>query len=435
MMSSTTAFGRACRELFFSSLDPHVHFLNHGSYGATANPVMEARVEALRRVEANVDVFFRHEVRALHLAAQRALAPLVGLGGDASSLVFVDNATAGVQTALQAALRAAAAAGKHAVLVDFSSTYNACQIIVAELAAASPHAASHARVQLAADGAALDLSDADIVDVTRAALVAAAAARPDAQIVLLVDHITSLTGALMPVAGIVAAARAVGATVVIDGAHAIGQLPIDLTTLDCDFYVSNLHKWLFAPRHVAFLHAHQRFQPFTQPLLISHHHHMSFQQKFLMQGTRDETRWIVVPAVVRFINEQLGGLERIWAYQQAFLERACARLTAAWGTRVCFGPERRRAMALIGLPELAVLPTPVSNGDAFAFFSLVFRKFGIVVPVQLIAGRLFLRISAQVYVDDTSIDALLDAFATVRAAKSLEELGFDRTRDWATYEW
>jgi isopenicillin-N epimerase len=426
-----TPFGRDVRERFFASLDGDTHFLNHGSYGVSPSPVMEARFEALRAVERNVDLFFRNDLKALHDVAIGALASVVGLSGDPSSLVFTDNATMGVQIAVVSALRAAGDA-RAKVLVDFSSTYNACQIIVSELAARTP-GTTHVRVQLGPDGAALTLSDEQIVGLATAALNDAA--KSGAQVILMLDHFASINGALMPVAAITAAARKVGATVIIDGAHAIGQIALDLATLDCDFYTSNLHKWLYASRHVAFLHVRASFQQFTEPLLISHHHRRSFQLKFLMQGTRDETRLVVVPAAVRFVKDQLGGFERIWAYQRDFLDRACARITAAWGTRCPFGPERRRAMALIELPDLATFPFPVSDADGFAFMSLLYRKWRIVVPIQTIGQRMYVRISAQVYVGDDSIDALLQAIAEIRAARTRQEIGFDDTRDWASYRW
>jgi isopenicillin-N epimerase len=427
---SAAAFGDEMRRVHFGALAPDVHFLNHGSFGVSPTSVLAARSDVLQRVERNADLFCRHQVQREFGAVMRQLAPLVHLES-ADSLVFVDNATTGVQVAICAAIRhwRRVHAADEIVLVDFSNTYNACQIIVAELAAAHANV-RHARVRLGASGCAIELSELEVVEATRAVL----ASLGDARVVLLVDHITSATGALMPAARIAAMARQLGATVVVDGAHAIGQLDIDLSQLPCDFYVTNLHKWMYTPRGCALLHTAAAFQADTFPLLISHHHLQPYQKRFLMQATRDESRWLSVPAALAFVRE-IGGFERIWEHQRSFLERSCARLVREWGTRLAFPPERFRAMALVELPRIAVLGEPVTDARAFAFCSLLFRRWKIVVPVPLIDGKLYVRISAQVYCADADIDALARAVGEARAAKTLDDIGFDDTRDWVAYEW
>lgn len=432
--NSQIEFGIATRTAHFDTLDRNVHFLNHGSFGLTPKSVFAARIAALESIEHNVDLFCRHKIQRDFRSIVALLAPIVHLSAS-DSLVFVDNATTGVHVAIAAAIRSLRRRfpADEIVLVDFSNTYNACQIIVSELTAAS--ALRRVRVQLGASGCALELSESQIVDVTRQALEEISRGRDSVRIVLLVDHITSMTGATMPLAEIAAMARLFGATVVADGAHAIGQIDIDLSSLQCDFYVTNLHKWCYVPRGCALLHTAEAFQADTYPLLISHHHLQTYQKRFLMQATRDESRWLSVPAALAFVNEQLGGFDRVWAYQHSFLERSGARLAQEWGTRVMFATERYRAMALVELPPIAVLGAPVTDAQAFAFCSLLFRRWHVVVPVPLIGGKLYVRISAQVYTDDDNIDALSRAIAEARAAKTLEDIAFDSHRDWLTYNW
>jgi selenocysteine lyase/cysteine desulfurase len=427
----SVAPGEAMRREHFAALDSNVHFLNHGSFGVSPKSVMAARNEILLQVERNADLFCRHQVQREFATVMRQLAPVLHLESP-QSLVFVDNATSGVQVAICGALRHLRRlhAQDEIVLVDFSNTYNACQIIVAELAAAQANV-RHLRVRLGASGCALELSEDEVVELTRAAIAGLANAR----VVLLVDHITSITGALMPVARIASMARQLGATVIIDGAHAIGQVDIDLSQLECDFYVSNLHKWLYTPRGCALLHTVAAFQADTFPLLISHHHVQPYQKRFLMQATRDESRWLSVPAALTFVREIGGGFDRIWAYQREFLERSCARLVREWGTRVAFAPERFRAMALVELPPIGVLGAPLTDARAFAFCSLLFRRWKVVVPVPLIDGKLYVRISAQIYSADADIDGLARAVAEARAATTLSDIGFDDTRNWVEYEW
>ena len=71
---------------------------------------------------------------------------------------------------------------------------------------------------------------------------------------ILVSHMVNLTGQILPVAKIVALGRKHGIPVIIDGAHALAHFEFKIKDLDCDYYTSSLHKWLFAPIGTGFLY-------------------------------------------------------------------------------------------------------------------------------------------------------------------------------------
>src|SRR5688500_12685627 len=72
--------------------------------------------------------------------------------------------------------------------------------------------------------------------------------------VILVSHMVNITGQILPVRDVVALGRRRGIPVVVDGAHALGQFAFKLSDLDCDFYATSLHKWLFAPHGTGMLY-------------------------------------------------------------------------------------------------------------------------------------------------------------------------------------
>ena len=63
-------------------------------------------------------------------------------------------------------------------------------------------------------------------------------------------------------------AREEGILTVIDGAHAPGQIPLNMEEIGADFYVGNLHKWLCAPKGAGFLYARPDAQRLLKPLVI-----------------------------------------------------------------------------------------------------------------------------------------------------------------------
>lgn len=72
--------------------------------------------------------------------------------------------------------------------------------------------------------------------------------------VISVSHITTVTGGMLPVKQISRLARDKGIVSVIDGAHSLGQLPLDMHELECDYFASSPHKWLFAPKGTGVLY-------------------------------------------------------------------------------------------------------------------------------------------------------------------------------------
>src|SRR5207248_11176723 len=87
--------------------------------------------------------------------------------------------------------------------------------------------------------------------------------------VLFLSHITSPTAVILPIAPLIARAREAGIWTVIDGAHAPGQIDVDLTALGVDFYGANCHKWMSSAKGAGFLYVRPEMQTLIEPLVVS----------------------------------------------------------------------------------------------------------------------------------------------------------------------
>ena len=360
-------FGAPMRRRF--GLEPGVAFLNHGSFGAVPRAVSAAEARWRARMEANPDAFLRWTLpRALRASAAELARFLRARGEDT---VFVENATAGVN----AVLRSVRLRPGDEVLAT-SHVYGAVRQAIREACARSGARAAEARIELPAAS-----SD------SLAHAVTGAFTRRTRLLVL--DHVASPTGLVFPVRRIAAAARRRGIRVLVDGAHAPGQLPLDVPGLGADWYAGNCHKWLFAARGCGFLWARPSAQAGLHPTSISHGYGRGLAAEFDWTGTRDFSPWLALPEALRF--HRALGTARMRAWNHRLATGAAAALAAAWGTRVDAPPALHGAMAAVRLPDR------LQGRDAPGLMESFYRRSRVIAAVAEIGGELWARISAQVY--------------------------------------
>jgi isopenicillin-N epimerase len=367
--SNQSAFGTAIHHHFL--LEEGVAFLNHGSFGACPRPVLEAAEAWRRRLEAEPVRFMARELPKLLRAAADRLARFVGARGD--DLAFVDNATSG----MNAVIRSLSFAPADEIL-STSHVYNAVRTTLAYAAVRSGARVVEQPVPFPVAG------EDEIV----AAVEAGISARTK---LLVIDHITSPTALIFPVARLIERAHARGIRVLVDGAHAPGQLPLDLETLGADYYVGNCHKWLFAPKGCGFLWARRDAQAALHPTVISHGYEHGYLAEFDWTGTRDPAPALAVTAALEFIEGL--GVEAMRAHNHALACEAAQLLSQTWQQPVGGPPALLGSMATIGLP----LADPATQEQASAINARLLDEHRIEVPVFPFAGRLWLRISAQIY--------------------------------------
>ncbi|HUZ72949.1 MAG TPA: aminotransferase class V-fold PLP-dependent enzyme [Stellaceae bacterium] len=379
-------YGAAARAAW--RLDPGVTYLNHGGYGATPASVLAAQEEWRARIERNPTAFLARELPAALRRAAAIVAAALGAAGD--DLVFVDNATSGINAVLRAQ---EFAPGDEIVLTSLA--YPAIRN-------ATRFTAARAGARVVEAPLPLPIGDDD-------AVIAAVAAQlgPRTRLVIL-DHIASASAVVLPVAALVEMVHRHGARVLIDGAHAPGQVALDLPALGAEWYVGNLHKWYFAPRACGFLWAAPAVQAVLHPLSISHGLGQGFAAEFDWTGTRDFTSCLAAPAGIEF-HRGMGGAT-LMARNEALAREAAALLARAWDTEAAAPRSMFAAMATVRLP--------VSGAATVERAQRVVRWLAaghrIEAAVSADSGALWLRIAAQAYNERADYERL--AAAVARAA-------------------
>ena len=356
-------------------LDPAVTYLNHGSFGACPSAVLEAQAALRSEMEREPVDFLVANLPARLDAARVTLSAFLGAAPE--DVVFVPNATAGVNAVLRSL-----SFGPEDELLLTNHTYAACRKTVDFVAQRCG-----ARVVVAN----LPFPCRDAEDVVAAVLQRVS---PRTRLALL-DHVTSPTALILPLERLVSELRARGVDTLVDGAHAPGMVPIGLSTLGAAYYTGNAHKWLCAPKGAAFLHVRRDRQAELHPNVISHGLAAGFHAEFDWTGTFDPTPWLCIPHALEFIGGLLpAGWPQVMAANRALTLQARALLL-----KTCAGdlpcPE-----SMIGSMASIPLPVPEAGSPAarldYRGLHAWFRERG--VETWLYADPVpLLRISAQLY--------------------------------------
>ncbi|BAY16506.1 isopenicillin-N epimerase [Anabaenopsis circularis NIES-21] len=362
------------------SLDDNVVFLNHGSYGACPKAVLRMQQSLRSQLEQDPVNFFGRQWEPLLDNARSKLAAFIN--ADVQDLVFVPNATTGVNSVL----RSLTFSPDDEILTT-NHEYNACRNALNFIASRTG-----ARVVVAKIPFPLESPEQ---------IIAAVLEKVSAKTRLaLLDHITSQTGVIFPMQQLVKELQARGVETLIDGAHAPGMISLNMQEIGATYYSGNCHKWLSAPKGAAFLYVQRDKQPEIHPLTISHGANSPrtdksrFQLEFDWTGTDDPTGYMCVPEAIAFMSSLLPGgwLELMQRNHQLVLQARQLLCKELEVQPPC--PEE-----MIG--SMAVVPIPVSleNCSHVWLHDELFDQFGIqvqVVPWQESPGML-IRISAQIY--------------------------------------
>lgn len=372
---------------------PGVTYLNHGSFGACPTPVLEAAFEWARRLAAEPCEFFQRHSPDLLAEVRARLGRF--LGASPADLVQMTNATvAGNVFAHAFPLRP----GDEVLATDHE--YGAMIRMWETLCRRA--------------GARLVQAELPWPVTTADALVEALfAARTERTRLVLVSHVTSPTALVLPVAAIVARARALGLPVMVDAAHAPGMFPVNLDALGAECTVGNCHKWMCAPVGSGFLHltpAARRMLGGPPPQVIGWGERPSrgrepglWQAEFEWGGTRDYSAFLATATAIDLLEAI--GWERIRFHAREVIAHARRRIPEVTGL----------APAVPDDPDLcgAMVSLPLPAGDRAGLQNALWHRFAIEVPVVEWKGRRLLRVSAHLYNTPDDVDRLAQALPAV----------------------
>jgi isopenicillin-N epimerase len=386
-------------------LDPDVTFLNHGSYGACPEPVLEVQRAWRDRLEAEPVRFLSGDLPGLLDEARTAVGRF--LGADPEGLAFVPNATTGVNTVLQS-LRFEP--GDELLTDDheYNATINAMRAVAARDGARV--VVAPIPFPIASPAVARDAILAAVTEQTR---------------LVVVSQVTSPTAVILPVAELVAELDRRGIDTLVDGAHAPGMVAVDVGELGAAYWTGNGHKWLCGPKGTAVLWVREDRREAIHPLVVSHganaplEGRSRFRHEFDWVGTSDPTGYLTLPGAIDWMGRVAapdgGGWPAIMAANHALAIEGRDLLAAALGV------EAPAPDGMLG--SMAALPLPGVEDDAAAHrLANVFEtEDRIQVPIGPwpvraarppgVTPRILIRISAQRYNDAGDYDRLADALA------------------------
>ncbi len=375
-------------------LDRNVIFLNHGSFGACPISVLQTQTRLREQLERQPVHFFVREWEPLIDKARSQLAEFVG--ANAEDVVFVPNATTGVNSILRSLQFS-----PEDELLTTNHEYNACRNALNFVAQRSG-----AKVVVAEIPFPLN-SPEQIIDRILQKV------SPRTKLVL-VDHVSSQTGLVFPIQSLVEELNPRGIETLVDGAHAPGMLPLSLHEMGTTYYTGNCHKWLCAPKGAAFLYVKPEQQSKIHPTTISHGANSPrtdrsrFQLEFDWTGASDPTAYLCVPEAIQFLGTLLpGGWQELRQHNHQLILAARKILAEKLGVSLPCPDQMIGSMAVIPLPETwNIQPTLQEQ---------LWQKFKIEVPVipWQNGTQHLMRISAQIYNTLPQYEYLAQALLTL----------------------
>jgi selenocysteine lyase/cysteine desulfurase len=342
------------------------------------------------------------------------------LNAPVETVVFVPNATVAVNTVFRNIMWDQD--GRDEILY-FSTIYGGCGKTLECVAEINRNLVQPREIPIR-----YPLSDSDVLSAFKEGIRASRAARKVPRFAFF-DTVSSLPGLRVPFEELTKICKEEGILSVIDGAHGVGHLPLDLSALDCDFFTSNCHKWLFVPRGCAVLYVPVRnqwmirssiptshgFQPRTggggTPSSLPPSMNSEFVNNFEFVGTLDISSYYVVEDAIKWREEVCGGEKAIMEYNDNLAREGAKAVAKVLGTKILDNDEHtltKSGMSNALLPlEVSEVPIPGKNTVkraniltvTFWMQEVLVAEHKTFLAVFFMQGQWWVRLSGQIYLD------------------------------------
>lgn len=391
-------FGHALQEKW--RLSPRVTYLNHGAFGAASQTVVAAAETWRQRIDANPTEFFEQSLTPELRQSAGTLGGYLRARGE--DIVFVDNATAGLNAVLRSLVFMP---GDEVVATNHL------------------HRSTRRTLDFVCERAGARLVLADVPFPVRAEgeIIAAilGALSPRTRLVML-EHVTPYTALQIPLEAIATRCMERGVPILVYGAHSAGNAPIDMEALGAagvGWYAGSCEKWIGAPSGSGFLWVHPERQGLIRPTAISSRFGEGFTDAFDWPGLKDFSAWLAVPDALRFRKSFKE--DRIIDYTHGLARDATALLVERWGTLAGAPPGMFTAMAAVEVPS----DLPATRENATALRHRLRKDHKIEVQITPFNGRLWLRLSAYLYNELSDYERLADAILEITGGRPLAANG------------
>ncbi len=381
-------------------LDQETVFLNHGSFGATPIAVLEEQDRIRKEMEKDPVYFVEKELQELWQESVIELSRF--LNADPEGMVFVTNATTGVNTILKSLKLSP---GDEIIVPDHA--YQACKNAIDFVTERSGARTVIVRVPFRVS------DESEIIDPILSAV-------SDRTVLAMIDTVSSPTGIRMPFENLVDQLQNRGVDVLVDAAHGPGIVPLNIRKLNPAYITGNCHKWICTPKGSAFLHIREDKRGSINPLSIGHGYSRQlppgekFRFEFDWPGTRDPSPWLSIPFCIRHMERQIdGGWPEIMRRNRNMALYGRDLLCDALETTPPTPDSMVSSMSSVEFPWSGDVHLPPPEGDPL--HNLLYDKYRIQVPIISwpVHNTKYIRISAQIYNSKDEFEYLSEVLKSI----------------------
>eukprot|EP01126_Amoeba_proteus_P046177 TRINITY_DN5204_c0_g1_i3.p1 TRINITY_DN5204_c0_g1~~TRINITY_DN5204_c0_g1_i3.p1 ORF type:complete len:360 (+),score=62.89 TRINITY_DN5204_c0_g1_i3:317-1396(+) len=354
----------------------------------------------MKQMEANTFYWFLPVMgyRMYLSEAREKIAEYVGV--DLRDIVIIDNASSGINAVLRSLMRILSPGAK---ILRLSIAYPMVQHTVSYIATEGNFQVVDVFVDFPTDAETI-LSEVE-AEFERQG--------PGSISVAVFSHISSMPAIILPIKELILLAHSYGAKVVVDGAHAVGQVPLNLTDLTPDFYTSNAHKWLCSPKSAAFLYVKREYHNLIHPTVISNQYGDGWDMihEFEYVGTRDYSPYLTLIEALEWRKNITD--DAIFTYNNNLCLTAGHFMAKAWNTTLPIPDSMTASLVNVQIPCNSLSdPTKCYTWLEPEIYLWLFSKniWALVFPDT--HGKYYVRLSCQIYNE-------LDDY--VRVMKAIDE--------------